>query len=131
VALDLTKGVLEIRKGMDFKPKKPTEAPVAQFTNESVATAALGDASELVSLLSGVKVLVESHVKPAGKGADAFWEQLADNRADLIREHLAVKAGDDAADTIASKGLPGKQGLNVNAVVVKLDFDSPQVDTLK
>ncbi|CAE7944265.1 unnamed protein product, partial [Symbiodinium sp. KB8] len=39
VALDLAKGALELKKGMEFKPKKPTEAPVAQFANEAVATA--------------------------------------------------------------------------------------------
>eukprot|EP00439_Symbiodinium_sp_Y106_P002274 s298_g1.t1 len=129
VALDLAKGALELKKGMEFKPKKPTEAPVAQFANEAVATAALSDASELVGMLAGVRVMVESHVKPAGKGAEAFWEQLAVNRADLIREHLAVKAGENITSSIEAKGLPGKLGLNINAIVVKLDFSPGEAES--
>ncbi|CAJ1407283.1 unnamed protein product [Effrenium voratum] len=119
ISLDLSKCVLEIKKGMDFKAKKPTEAPVAQFTDESLATSALADASELVSMLKGARISVESHVKPVSKGADAFWEQLAEGRAELIRQHLAAKAEDAE---IAAKGVPNRQG--TNAVVVKIGLPS-------
>ncbi|CAK9018655.1 unnamed protein product [Durusdinium trenchii] len=108
---------------MDFKAKKPTEAPVAQFTDESLATTALADASELVSMLKGARITVESHVKPAGKGADAFWEQMAENRATLIRDHLAAKMGDETGDIVA-KGLQGPK--SNNNVVVKLDLTPPE-----
>lgn len=118
VTLDIAKCVLEIKKGMDFKAKKPTEAPVAQFTDESLATSALADASELVAMLKGAKVTVESHVKPAGKGQDAFWEQVAENRANLIREHLAAKTSDEDGEIVA-KGLHGPK--SNNQVVVKID----------
>jgi len=118
VTLDLAKCVLEIKKGMEFKAKKPTEAPVALFADESLATSALADASELVGMLKGAKITVESHVKVAGKGADAFWEQIAENRANLIREHLAAKTGDENGEIVA-KGLPGPK--SNNQVVVKID----------
>eukprot|EP00913_Durusdinium_trenchii_P026048 g24437.t1 len=123
VVLDVGKSVLEIKKGMDFKAKKPTEAPVAQFTDESLATTALADASELVSMLKGARITVESHVKPAGKGADAFWERMAENRATLIRDHLAAKMGDETGDIVA-KGLQGPK--SNNNVVVKLDLTPPE-----
>lgn len=44
-----------------------------------------------ISRLKGAKITVESHVKP-GKGDSSFWEQMAENRANLIRDHLAAKA---------------------------------------
>jgi len=60
-------------------------------------------------------------MKTGKGGSPAFWDDVADAQAAVLRAELE-RVG-IAADRLAVKGLAGSKGQNMNAVVAKLDQD--------
>jgi len=102
-----------------FVAAKPGEAE-ANFIDPSVADRVLLDVAELFSIFDG-PVRVEAHLKPGKGGKPDFWNQVANNQADLIRQRL--EASGAPAERVEAVGLAGKKGLNLDAIVVKLNKD--------
>merc|ERR1712032_482802 len=100
-----------------FVAAKPGEAE-ANFVDSSAADRVLLDVAELFSIFDG-PVQVEAHIKPGKGGKPDFWKQVANNQADLIRQRL--EASGAPAERIDAVGLAGKKGLNLDAIVIKLN----------
>lgn len=122
VALNVGTGTLEIRKPIEFKVRKPSEAPVAAFANEAAAAEVLQDAAEILQVFPDVPITIEAHAKREKGGTEAFWEQLTANRADVVKRTLGSKGID--LGIISTVGLPGKKGLNTNSVIFRLQLEA-------
>lgn len=125
VRVNLQDGELEFVPTLEFMPKKPSEEPVASWKSDGIAEAAIADAAEVLSSLSGIEGTVESHTK-TGKGAPAFWDRLTVNRADLVKESLESRGVPKGV--LRASGLPGQEGLNKSSIRIKLAIFPPRVE---
>lgn len=116
VTIDLKNGDVDIIRGLDFKPRKTTETPDAEFSDYEKGDATLQDVAELVKMFD-VPLVVEGHSKG---GENEFWQQLASNRSRYVMDKL-IEFGIPKGHIIA-KGLPGKKGRNKACIVIRLDI---------
>eukprot|EP00931_Biecheleriopsis_adriatica_P089654 TRINITY_DN63743_c0_g1_i1.p1 TRINITY_DN63743_c0_g1~~TRINITY_DN63743_c0_g1_i1.p1 ORF type:complete len:592 (-),score=134.28 TRINITY_DN63743_c0_g1_i1:70-1845(-) len=115
---------IEIVTGMNFVSRKPGEAPVAEWQDPEAAEASLNDAVELLlGNLSGMPVVIESHV-PKAKAKPEFWQELAQNRAEFVRECLDQKGVVFKLMNVAS--FYGDDGLGRQCIRIKLKLFKPK-----
>mmetsp|Transcript_8962 Transcript_8962/g.21237 ORF Transcript_8962/g.21237 Transcript_8962/m.21237 type:complete len:560 (-) Transcript_8962:53-1732(-) len=108
---------VEITAGMGFAPRKEKQPPTAEWIDPASADAALLDALEVLRCLGEVPITIESHVK-SGKGKADFWEAIAANRAELVRDALEEKGVPFRQMT--ATGLYGKAGLDRNCIILRV-----------
>lgn len=120
VAVNFAMGTVDIKKTIEFKVMK--KDPAAVFVNEATALEVLQDAVEILQLLSGVPVTIEAHVKQEKGGTEAYWEELAANRAAAVKKMMGSKGLD--LDTLSAVGFAGKKGQNNNSILLRLQLDA-------
>jgi len=108
---------VEITAGMGFAPRKEKQPPTAEWIDPASADAALLDALEVLHCFGEVPITIESHVK-SGKGKADFWEAIAANRAELVRDALEEKGVPFRQMT--ATGLYGKAGLDRNCIILRV-----------
>merc|ERR1719264_1667075 len=115
--MDRQSGSVELVRTIEFTPRKPTEAPQAEFRDPETATCVMADISELWSLFDG-PLDIEVHMKPGKGGTSSFWENLAAGRAELLRSHLEGRGV--PGRMISIKALVGTKGTNNACVFLRL-----------
>lgn len=118
VHLNRSNGHIRVVHGVDFTHSKPTQRPHPEFMHPANAERVALDLVELSGLFGG-PVAVEVHVKPGKGGTPAYWDDVADAQATLLRTELE-RVG-VPADRLSVQGLAGSKGQNLNVVIVKLD----------
>jgi len=118
ISVNLTNGHVLVKKALEFKPRKSTEEPLAEFTNEKTAMPTVKDVAELVKLMP-VPLTIQAHARQSND-SKKFEGALAQNRANLIKQHIEENGADPGL--LASKVLPGKAGSP--AVTIKLELFS-------
>jgi len=116
VKINVGTGDVEVLRGLDFKPRKSTDEPTAEFINNIEGEAALHDIVALYKMFE-VQMTIVGHTKG---GESGFWEALSLNRAKHVVEKLARQGV--STEHMVSKGSPGKRGLNRGCVVIHLDI---------
>jgi len=114
--LDLKSGELELLRSIDFEPRKAAEAPTAAFADPRAAERVLQDVAELEAMFK-VPMVIEAHSKGA---STEFWEQLATNRAGLIKQQLEDLGVED--QLVTARGLPGNKGVNKACIICRLEI---------
>lgn len=116
VEINTRSGDVKILKDIAFVGKKPPQHPTAEFAADKDAHSVLDDVAAIWNHFQ-VPMRIEGHTKG---GESEFWQELADNRAQLIVEALHKKGV--VYEKMTAAGLPGKKGLNKVGVVVQLDI---------
>lgn len=116
VKVNVYEEVLEVLSGMNFEPRKPTLPPTAALMDPDAAETALSDAFEVLECFGDLPLVVESHVKTQ-KGKAEFWDAIALNRAELIRDLLESKGVPFRQMTAV--GCYGKAGLDRNSIILR------------
>mmetsp|Transcript_50334 Transcript_50334/g.116846 ORF Transcript_50334/g.116846 Transcript_50334/m.116846 type:complete len:150 (+) Transcript_50334:188-637(+) len=105
---------------VEFTHCRPPQRPAPEFINAAAAEVIVKDIAALVGIFEGPLVL-EAHVKPAKGGNAAFWEDVADAQAALLRAEL-LKVG-VPGEHLTVRGLAGTKGQNLNLVLLRLNRD--------
>jgi len=120
VSLDRVSGEIRLLRPVEFaavNPTDPSDAP--RFANAEAAQHVLQDVAQLVALFDG-PAHVEVHSKPQKGGTPAFWDEVAEASAGLVKAWMQENAS-VPPERVTAKGVAGNKGLNANAVVVRLD----------
>jgi len=114
--LDIRSGQMELLKSIDFAGRKTSEPPGAEFKSLEVAESVLRDVAEVVTMFNA-PFEIEAHTATAKSGSPAYWEEVTNCRAQLVRSQLQSLGVSKA--TMITKGLPGKKGLNRHCVILR------------
>eukprot|EP00811_Abedinium_folium_P035073 NODE_789_length_2762_cov_6.394687.p1 GENE.NODE_789_length_2762_cov_6.394687~~NODE_789_length_2762_cov_6.394687.p1 ORF type:complete len:716 (-),score=138.42 NODE_789_length_2762_cov_6.394687:613-2586(-) len=119
VKVNLRNGDLELVKPLEFVARKPTDPVGAELSDRMTAEVVIADIVEVCNIFAQPPVLLEAHIK-GGETPQA--EAVAKARAQLIASALESRGLKN--DTITTKGLPGKSGLNKTCIIVKMNLSS-------
>jgi len=119
IRVNLKNGDVDLLKAMDFKPRRQSEGPIAEFVNLQAAEPVLHDVAELLRIFP-VPITVEGHTNQAKGMSDEFLQELAKRRAEEVIKQLESKGV--SRELMHAKALHGKTGANKACVDIKLDI---------
>lgn len=130
IVVHMKTGAVEFVKPIQFQPRYQTQEPTAELLEPEIVKDVLRDVAELDYLFK-VHMLIEGHTQ-AGRGGSSDWVlRLAENRAQVVVDLLAVLGLD--GERMAAKGVPpGTPGsVGHSCVIVRLAiFDDVDTSTL-
>jgi len=101
-----------------FKKVKHGHQPLAHVENTTATKATLSDIAEVLEVYDTGFVIIEGHTATPDEKMDDWAKELAQNRADKIKDELT--ACGVTAERLVSRGVPGKSGDGHPDVVIKI-----------